>query len=86
MSDQTEENFRRLRSAELNKNPSSREELEKEHGQVWDTEGLVKDFDVEGFVAPYVVVVRRSDGQRGSLEFQHSPRFYFNFHPHTERY
>ena len=26
-----------------------------------------------------VVVTRKSDNQKGSLEFQHSPRFYFDF-------
>jgi hypothetical protein len=36
---------------------------------------------VTGFAAPYVVVTRRADGQGGSLEFQHRPRFYFNFVP-----
>jgi hypothetical protein len=30
-----------------------------------------------------VVVRRRSDGGKGSLEFQHQPRFYFNFQPHN---
>ena len=34
------------------------------------------------FIAPLVVVRRRSDGQKGSLEFQGWPRFYFNFEPH----
>ncbi len=56
-----------------------RKRLEAQHGQVWDTAQLSQDFDVLGFVAPYVVVRRKSDGRKGSLEFQHSPRFYFNF-------
>ena len=37
-----------------------------------------------GFMAPYVVVRRKSDGQRGSLMFQHDPRFYFSFDPYQE--
>ena len=45
---------------------------------------LSQDFTVEGFAAPYVVVRRKSDGQRGTLMFQHSPRFYFGFEPHHE--
>lgn len=36
-------------------------------------------YDVIGFAAPFVVVVRKADGVRGSLEFTHSPRFYFGF-------
>jgi hypothetical protein len=29
-----------------------------------------------------VVVRRRSDGVKGSLYFQHNPRFYYGFEPH----
>jgi hypothetical protein len=32
-------------------------------------------------MAPFVVVRRKADGRKGSLEFQHHPRFYFNFMP-----
>lgn len=49
--------------------------------QTWDTAQLQEDFAVEGFVAPFVVVRRKSDGQRGTLEFKHSPRIYFDFRP-----
>jgi hypothetical protein len=34
-----------------------------------------------GFLAPLVVVRRRADGVKGSLEFQDRPRIYFNFVP-----
>lgn len=64
----------------LNLVPAS---LEAQHGQVWDTDQLVEDFEAIGFMAPLVVVRRRSDRQKGSLEFQHSPRFYFNFVPYA---
>jgi hypothetical protein len=30
-------------------------------------------------MAPFVIVTRKSDGAKGSLEFTHNPRFYFNF-------
>lgn len=46
---------------------------------VWDTKSLQQDFEVLGFLAPFVVVKRRSDGAKGTLEFTHSPRWYFNF-------
>jgi len=55
--------------------------LEAIHGQIWSTEELTRDFEVKGFGAPFVVVVRRSDGIRGSMEFQHVPRFYWGFTP-----
>ena len=78
MTDQTEA-IRRERLAEINAVPGSREALEAQHGQVWDTQQLGQDFQVIGFLAPLVVVRRKADGVRGSLEFQHRPRFYFNF-------
>jgi hypothetical protein len=68
--------------AEINAEPGSREALEAEHGQVWDTNQLGNDFDVIGFAAPLVVVCRKSDGQKGSLFFQARPRFYFAFDAH----
>jgi len=48
-------------------------------GPTWTTEELQRDFDVKGFQAPYVVVIRKSDGQLGSLMFTHLPRLYFDF-------
>jgi hypothetical protein len=50
----------------------------------WTTDELREQFEVEGFAAPYVVVRRKSDGRRGSLEFVQNPgreRIYFNFMP-----
>ena len=79
------EDIRRPRSMEINSTVESddgnaeRQRLEYRYGQIWDAAQLAKDFDVLSFLAPYVVVGRRSDGRKGSLEFQHLPRFYFNF-------
>jgi hypothetical protein len=81
MSDPTEA-IRRTRLTEINSQPNHRAALEAEHGQVWNTTELTEDFQVLGFLAPYVVARRRSDGTKGSLEFQHDPRLYFNFTPH----
>jgi len=71
--------IRRERLVEINTNRAERTALEARHGQVWDTDELSRDFTVEGFMAPFVVVRRKSDGAVGSLEFQAQPRFYFNF-------
>jgi len=79
------EDIRRTLVAEINADPGSREALEAIHGQVWNTEELSRDFSVDGFMAPLVVVRRKSDGAKGSLYFQHSPRFYFGFTPHEPR-
>lgn len=81
MNDPTED-IRRKLVQEINAEPGSREALEAEHGQVWDTQQLQQDFEVRGFGAPLVIVRRRSDGVLGSLMFQHQPRFYFGFEPH----
>ena len=51
----------------------------KPEGVMWDTIELQRDFEVLGFSAPYVVVKRRSDGQKGTLEFTHQPRLYWGF-------
>ncbi len=81
MSDPTED-IRKQMLAEINAAPGSREYLEAKHGQVWSTSELSQDFDVLGFMAPVVVVRRKSDGVKGSLMFQANPRFYFGFEPH----
>ena len=59
------------------------EELEAKYGSgmVYDTGQLQEFFSVEAFSAPMVIVTRKSDNQRGSMEFQNMPRFYFDFRP-----
>lgn len=46
---------------------------------VWNTEEMLQEFDVLSFSAPFVVVKRKSDGTYGTLEFSHSPRWYFGW-------
>jgi len=78
MIDETEA-LRRKLCEKMNTAPLNRQELEIVYGQVWDTQQLGNDFSVQGFMAPFVVVKRKSDNAVGSLMFQHMPRFYFNF-------
>ena len=73
------ESTRRQMMVEINAKPGSSEALEAKHGQVWDTTELQRDFDALGFMAPFVIVRQKSDGAKGSLEFQANERFYFNF-------
>jgi len=80
MSDPTE-SLRRERLAEINLEPGSREALEAQYGEVWSTDELREQYDVLGFMAPLVVVRRKSDGLKGSLEFQNAPRLFFSFKP-----
>lgn len=81
MKDETE-SIRRQMVQEINAEPGSREHLEQQHGQVWDTQELQQDFVVLGFCAPFVIVAEKKEsGRRGSLLFQHSPRLYHSFQP-----
>jgi hypothetical protein len=62
--------------------PTMPEELEGRVAageQVWDTEAMRAEFEAVGFMAPFVVVRRRSDGVKGTLMFTHSPRWYFGW-------
>jgi hypothetical protein len=56
-------------------------ELIKQYGadNVWDTDGVQRDFEIIGFMAPFVVARRKVDNVKGSLTFCHEPRFYFDF-------
>ena len=58
----------------------TREELEAQYGKVWTTDEVQEEFKITSFYAPYCGAIRKSDGKNGSLTFQHSPRFYFDFH------
>ncbi len=53
------------------------EEVEVE--TIMTTEEMKEQYTVEGFGAPFVFVFRNSDGARGTLKFQHSPRLYWSF-------
>ena len=81
----TTEGIRREMVGQINSEVQSASEelerarLEKEHGQVWNTWELSTDFEVLGFIAPFITVRRKSDSKKGSMVFQHHPRFYFAF-------
>jgi hypothetical protein len=83
MQDETEQ-YRRARISELNSGltenkDARRAELEAQYGQVWSTDEVRQDFEILGFMAPFVVARNRATGKKGSLEFCHSPRFYFGW-------
>lgn len=60
----------------------TRQEAEHLYGRVWDPEQLAEYFEVVGFLSPYAIVRRKSDGRLGSLEYQHDPRWYFAWSEH----
>ena len=73
------ENIRKEMVDVINSDPNERAALEAKYGQVWDTQELQKDFEVKGFMVPFISVSRKSDGARGTMMFQHSPRYYFDY-------
>ena len=80
MTNDTTENVRREMVQILNANPpDDRATAEAQYGQVWTTDEMSQEFEAIGFMAPFVVVKRKSDNVKGTLMFQHSPRFYFSF-------
>lgn len=64
---------------ESHEEDSERERLEAKWGQVWNTKEVQEDFEVLGFLAPFVLVREKATGKKGTMMFQHRPRFYFNF-------
>lgn len=60
-------------------------EMRKEYGEanVWTTEELERDFEVESFTAPFCIVIRKLDRVRGFVRFVDDPRWYFDFHIST---
>ena len=63
--------------------PDPRKLMEDLHGKdgVWDGDQLSEQFEVLGFLAPLVIVKRKSDGVKGTMYFSHQPRLYFGFMP-----
>lgn len=48
-------------------------------GKEWTTDELTTEFEVLGFLAPFVVVRHKATGKKGSLMFRHNPRVYFGW-------
>ena len=46
---------------------------------VMTTDEVREKFEVISFLAPFVMVKRKADGVKGTLQFTHMPRFYFDF-------
>ena len=58
-------------------------ELSKKWGpdNVFTTSELTTQFNVTSFSYGICFVTRRSDNIKGTLDFSHSPRLYYNFRP-----
>ena len=55
--------------------------LLRTNSNVWTNEELVADFELSHFDPPYVHVIRKTDGVRGTVAFIDQPRLYFAFQP-----
>lgn len=77
------ENMRRVATTIINALEAGKAQLEEIYGvgNVWNTEEMREEFEIESFCAPCCVARRKKDGVRGLFTFQHSPRFYFQFEP-----
>jgi hypothetical protein len=78
--DARESNRCRLEEA-INADPKTRAELEASAGPVWNHEEVEHEFDLCGFIPPFVFVIRKSDGMVGTLVFQRQPKLYWGFDP-----
>lgn len=45
------------------------------------TDEMLAEYEVLGFALGFCIVQRKSDGVKGTLDFDHAPRRYFNFVP-----
>lgn len=77
--DETETMRRQMIAKQQTDGAKGQPALEEAHGQVWNGDQLRCDFEVQGFMVPFIIVRRLSDGVVGTLEFQHDPRLYWDF-------
>ena len=66
-------------AVESDNKDDERKRIEKKYGQTWNTKELSKDFTVKQFMAPYIIATKKDTKEVGTLQFQHIPRFYFNW-------
>ena len=84
--DPTEPVRRAMLAEQQTVGPLTREQLAAVHGDVYDTEEMSRRYRVKAFMAPFVVVEEHGpNGRLGTLEFQHSPRFYYGFTPDEDK-
>lgn len=57
----------------------ARASLLQTNHDVWSNEELLDTFEVSSFDPPFVNVIRKADGQRGTVAFIDTPRLYFAF-------
>lgn len=68
---------------DLDSLPDLREKLSK-FGRTWNDAELLDEFEIELFDPPYVRVINKTTGARGTVMFTEKPRLYFYFCQKTE--
>jgi hypothetical protein len=63
----------------MDQEQARRKELEEAYGKVYTTPEATEAFEFISFLAPFAIVVERSTGKKGTLQFDHMPRFYYDF-------
>jgi len=53
----------------------------EEVGECWTTDEVQDEFEILGFMAPFVTVERRKTKEKGTLAFVHRPRVYYGWLP-----
>ena len=56
----------------------TKQDLIDTYGTVWTTDELTSEFSIDSFMAPFCFGTHKESGRKYSIQFQHSPRFYFN--------
>lgn len=59
----------------------ARAALSRINSPVWSNDELMEIFEVSHFDPPYVHVIRKDNGVRGTVAFIDTPRLYFAFQP-----
>jgi len=57
--------------------------LARTNNPVWSNDELMEVFEVSHFDPPYVHVIKKADGTRGTVAFIDTPRLYFAFQEET---
>jgi len=68
-----------FRKAIVPEMPNELAKAQERGEQTWDSAQFLEEFTPLGFMAPFVAVVRKADGVKGSVQFTHMPRVYFGW-------
>lgn len=54
-----------------------KQELETKVGRLYNTEEVQEKFEIDSFLAPFVLAIEKETKKKCLLMFQHEPRFYW---------